>query len=103
MNGQDIGETPLVWNLSRKKSYLIEFEKEGCEGELIQLDNSISPIVFLNLVPFIVWGLLIGTIIDVMSGGGYNLEPDPAYTSLDCAEEAPQREAAPSANPLGDR
>ena len=49
INGQEIGETPVVWNLSRKKGYLVEFDKEGCEGKQMTLENSLSPIVFATL------------------------------------------------------
>jgi len=66
---------------------LVEFEKEGCEKKQIMIQSSTSAIVFANLLPFLLWGLVVGGIIDMMSGGAYKLEPDPVYTSLACPDE----------------
>ena len=86
INGQDVGKTPLKWALPRKAGALVEFIKEGCEKKQIMLNSSVSPIVFANLLPFLFYGLLVGGIIDMMSGGAYKLDPDPVYVSLDCPE-----------------
>lgn len=84
INGQEIGKTPITWKLPRKKGALVEFEKEGCVKKQVMVDSSTSAIVFANLLPFFLWGLIVGGVIDMMSGGAYNLEPDPVYVSLEC-------------------
>lgn len=87
IDGQAIGKTPVKWNLPRKKGALVEFKKSGCERKQVMVNSYTSPIVFVNLLPFLLWGLIVGGVIDMMSGGAYNLEPDPVYASLECEPE----------------
>ena len=84
VDGQTIGKTPVKWDLPRKKGALVEFKKAGCERKQVMVNSYTSPIVLANLIPFIFFGLIVGGVIDMMSGGAYNLEPDPVYTSLEC-------------------
>lgn len=84
IDGGAIGETPMSWKLPRNRDVSVVFEKTGCERREIPIDSSVSGIVLLNLLPFLVWGLAVGGAVDLISGGAYNLEPETVTVSLKC-------------------
>lgn len=84
VNGQKIGKTPVSWKLPRKNSGLVEFEKKDCGKKQVMISSNASAIMIANALPFLFIGLIVGSVIDMMSGGGYNLDPNPVYVSLDC-------------------
>ncbi|MBI3811569.1 MAG: PEGA domain-containing protein [Nitrospirae bacterium] len=86
VDGAAIGKTPVKRDLPRGKSALVEFNKTGCERKQVLVFSYNSPIVFANLIPFLFVGFFVGTVIDLVSGGAYYLDPDPVYASLECAE-----------------
>ncbi|HOK14398.1 MAG TPA: PEGA domain-containing protein [Candidatus Kapabacteria bacterium] len=72
VNGQLMGNTPLELKLESKKTYVIEFKKEGYESKTIQLSNSVA-------AGYIVLDVLFGVvpvIIDAATGAWYTLDQD---------------------------
>ena len=67
--------TPCVLRVSRKQSYTVKFEKEGCEPTLVSVYPSLSGA-----------GVLLGGLIDFGTGAVYDLQPNPVITNLACGE-----------------
>ena len=74
VNGQVMGNTPLELKLESKKSYTIEFKKEGFETKTVHLSNSIGAgYIILDII----FGFgLIPIIIDAATGAWYTLDED---------------------------
>jgi hypothetical protein len=72
INGQQFGNTPMIIHLSRKDSHMIRIELDGYHAYETTLTRSTSGWVWGNIV----FGGLIGLVIDASSGGMYILTPD---------------------------
>ena len=83
-------ETPEQVLLARRYNQSLRFEKEGYRPQTIIIERKASSGLFRNAVWIHPLGWLIGVIVDLSTGSGYDLEPDsvsvelePALPSLD--------------------
>jgi hypothetical protein len=81
--------TPAVVTLSRSKEHFVAFTKEGCEKSQVlitrelQVGRSIlGNILFLIFFP-------VALIVDVSTGGAYDLTPENVHVTLDCKTKTP--------------
>ncbi|MCH8550126.1 MAG: PEGA domain-containing protein [Balneolaceae bacterium] len=72
VNGNTMGETPILLDLGRKNTHLIEVSMDGYETYEQYLTRSTSGWVWGNIV----FGGIIGLVVDASSGGMYKLTPD---------------------------
>lgn len=70
--------TPCSLDLSRKMSHIITVEKEGYESINVTINNSVSGWIAGNIL----FGGLIGLVIDFVSGGAYKLQPETVEANL---------------------
>ncbi|MCX5885927.1 MAG: PEGA domain-containing protein [Proteobacteria bacterium] len=91
--------TPGTVTLKRKNSYSIAFKKEGYEDGSATISSSASGWMWGNIV----LGGLIGLAIDLISGGGYKLEPNNVLVQLQNKfiqpEVVPQQLSTPESQP----
>jgi hypothetical protein len=85
INGQDIGETPVTRSLDRGDQHTITLDLDGYESESVVVEKDVSGWVWGNIV----FGGLIGLVVDASTGGLYNLEPAQINQNLD--EETAQQ------------
>ncbi|MBX6331049.1 MAG: PEGA domain-containing protein [Gemmatimonadaceae bacterium] len=72
IDGQALGNTPLITKLSRKDNHIVRMELDGYQPFEATLTRSVSGWVWGNLV----FGALPGLAIDAISGGLYKLTPE---------------------------
>ena len=70
INGALRGETPLSFKLECKKTYIIEFRKEGYKPRTYNIANHIGP----GWIILDVFTGLIGIIVDASTGAWYSLD-----------------------------
>ena len=70
--------TPATVPLSRKSNHVIEVKKEGYEDASVAISQSPSGWLAANVLIFGV-GIIIGGIIDFVTGGAYKLTPSEFY------------------------
>jgi len=78
INGVDYGKTPLVAKLKRKDNHVIKIELAGYEPYETTLTRKVSGWVWGNIV----FGGLIGLVVDAMTGGIYKLTPEQVEAAL---------------------
>lgn len=79
LNGQLLGKTPVVADVSRKtQGNRIRLELEGYEAKEIALSRSVSGWVWGNII----FGGLIGLVVDASTGGMYKITPEVVMTNL---------------------
>jgi hypothetical protein len=78
INGQNHGNTPMIIDLKRKDSHMVKIELEGYQPYETNLIRSTSGWVWGNIV----FGGLIGLVVDATSGGMYKLTPEQIYAEL---------------------
>jgi len=79
INGLAIGETPMMMEVSRKEGGLIRIEKDGYESVEILLQRDLSGWYFGNII----FGGLIGLILDPINGAAFKLSPDVITVTLE--------------------
>ncbi len=79
VNGQYMGTTPFEIKLERKKTYNIEFRKEGFQNKTVVLTNSIGA----GWIVLDILGGLIPVIIDAATGNWYSLDQDNVNAALE--------------------
>lgn len=72
INGQNMGNTPMILDLKRKNSYMVRFELPGYETFETNLTRKTSGWVWGNIV----FGGIIGLVVDASAGGMYKLTPE---------------------------
>ncbi len=72
INGQNRGTTPAVIELKRKDAHVVRIELQGYNPYELALTRSVSGWVWGNIV----FGGLIGLVIDASTGGMYMLKPE---------------------------
>jgi len=85
-NGIQIGLTPFSRELSRSDEYSVVFSKNGYKEKTAIIENSLNPWCFGNLL----FGGIIGAIIDAATGSINQLNPDHLYVTLDPIPQLPQ-------------
>lgn len=73
--------TPVTVLLSRKSNHVIEVRKEGYEDASVAISQSPSGWLAANILIF-GFGIIIGGIIDFVSGGAYKLTPSDVTVDL---------------------
>jgi len=72
INGRDIGSTPLMVDLKRKDSHIVRISLAGYENYETTLTRKVSGWVWGNIV----FGGIIGLVVDASTGGMYKLTPE---------------------------
>lgn len=78
VDGQDVGVTPLFANLKRSRTHIISIEMPGYLKTDIAVNKKINGWVWGNIV----FGGLIGLIVDATTGSLYSLTPDQIQEEL---------------------
>jgi hypothetical protein len=73
-----LGDTPLFANLKRGDDHIVTIEMEGFQKVQLTITKSVSGWVWGNIV----FGGLIGLVVDAVSGGLYNLSPEQLHAEL---------------------
>ena len=75
INTKPIGVTPIFANLSRGDNHIIKIDLEGYLPFEMTVTRKVSGWVWGNIV----FGGLIGLVVDAATGGLYNLSPEQIY------------------------
>lgn len=78
VDNQPRGITPLFVDLKRKDTHLVRMEKPGFDLFETAITRHISGWVWGNIV----FGGLIGLVVDAISGGIHRLEPEQIHATL---------------------
>lgn len=78
VDGNAIGVTPIFARLSRGDNHIIKIELDGYMSYDMTVTKKASGWVFGNIV----FGGLIGLVVDVATGGLYDLSPDQIYGEM---------------------
>lgn len=78
INGQAHGNTPMIIDLKRKDSHMVKIELDGYQPYETNLTRSTSGWVWGNIV----FGGLIGLVVDASAGGMYKLTPEQIDSEL---------------------
>ena len=70
VNGQSMGVTPIALKLESKKTYMIEFRKEGYKSRSYNLTNHVGA----GWIILDVLAGLVGVIVDAATGAWYSLD-----------------------------
>jgi len=73
-----IGETPLIQELSRKDSHSVKITMAGYESYELIINRNVSGWAWGNIV----FGGLIGLVVDATTGGMYKLNPNEVNAQL---------------------
>ena len=95
IDGTERGVTPLATKVERKKDHAVVLTKEGFEENQSRVESHLSWWVAGNVI----LGGLVGILVDVLSGGGYTIEPDAVAVTLKPIEGV-ATSAAPSLSSL---
>ena len=77
-NGIIIGETPTTIEISNKVTGAIAIEKQGYKTSYIPLKKSLNGWLWGNIV----FGGVIGLVVDLAAGGAYDIDNDKAITRV---------------------
>jgi len=78
IDGQDIGKTPLTTSLKRSNNHTVKVELEGYLPYELNLTKSVSGWVFGNII----FGGIIGLVVDLATGALYVLTPEQIQANL---------------------
>jgi len=78
INGQNHGNTPMIIDLKRKDSHMVKIELDGYQPYETNLTRNTSGWVWGNIV----FGGLIGLVVDASAGGMYKLTPEQIDSEL---------------------
>jgi hypothetical protein len=78
VNNQPMGQTPIVLNLKRRDSHTVTIELDGYQPYNQALTRSLSGWVAGNII----FGGLIGLVVDAATGGMYKLSPEQIAPTL---------------------
>lgn len=84
VDGLDKGSTPVTVELSRKDTHTAKFELDGYEPYELTINRKTSGWVAGNII----FGGLIGLVVDASTGGMYKLDPEQVQAQLDEDETA---------------
>jgi hypothetical protein len=84
VDGQQLGSTPITTELRRKDEHTVRIELPGYQPYELTLTKHTNGWVFGNIV----FGGLIGVIIDASNGAMYKLEPAQVAATLSNADQA---------------
>lgn len=78
VDGNFVGNTPCIVNMTRKDNHYIHIELEGYQPFEAVFSRQLSGWVFGNVV----FGGIIGLAVDAISGGLYSLTPDQVHAEM---------------------
>ncbi len=78
VDGQAMGTTPAVLNLSRRNAHTLRLDLPGYAPYEMQLERKLSGWVWGNIV----FGGIIGVVVDASTGAMYRLSPEAVDASL---------------------
>ena len=78
LDGHEYGITPTMAKLSRKETHLVQLELAGYQSTETRLEKSLNPWVFGNIL----FGGLIGIVVDVASGSVNELKPEEVQSTF---------------------
>ena len=78
IDGTERGVTPLATKVERKKDHAVVLTKEGFEENQSRVESHLSWWVAGNVI----LGGVVGILVDVLSGGGYTIEPGAVAVTL---------------------
>ncbi len=85
IDGVKMGETPFALKLVTKKTYMIEFKKEGYESKAYQINNKVGAgWIILDIL-----GGLFPVIIDAATGAWYSFDQKNINAVLERQQEHP--------------
>lgn len=74
-------KTPATVTLARIQDHIVTLQKEGCEQAQVQVMREFQGVrTILGNILF----LLIGAVVDLVTGGAYDLTPENVNVTLDC-------------------
>jgi hypothetical protein len=78
INGINLGNTPLIADLKRKDNHLVKIELKNYSPYEMNITHNVSGWVWGNVL----FGGLIGLVVDAVSGGIYKLTPEQVQAEL---------------------
>lgn len=78
INGMNRGQTPIVLDLKRMKSHTVRIEMDGYQPYDLALSKGVNGWVLGNVI----FGGLIGLVIDAVDGAIYTIKPDTIQANL---------------------
>lgn len=78
INGDDIGDTPLYYDLKRNNSYNVVIELDGYKPYETEISRRMSGWALGNIVFFLVPGIA----VDAVTGGLFTLTPDDVHARM---------------------
>lgn len=78
IDGQMMGETPVTLALSRKERHTVRFDLDGYQPYEMQLSRSVDGWIAGNII----FGGLIGLVVDAATGAMYKLSPEQVQADL---------------------
>lgn len=82
IDGQPMGTTPTEMKLASKKSYTVEFRKEGYENRAMILTNSVDALwVVLDVVFGLIW-----VVVDAATGAWHTFDMNHIHAPLEPRE-----------------
>ncbi len=85
VDGTERGVTPIALKVERKQAHRILVSKEGYEESQTSVDSKLS----LWMAGNVLFGGIIGFLVDVLSGGGYTIDPDKVAVTLQASSTIP--------------
>ena len=82
-----IGQTPIVHKLARKSQHVVQFELAGYEPYSMQISRKASGWVWGNIV----FGGLVGLVVDASTGGMYKLTPEQVFGQMSQPTQAGEK------------
>ncbi|MFO0774344.1 MAG: PEGA domain-containing protein [Nitrospiraceae bacterium] len=86
VDGAGRGVTPMTVDVERKKDHTVVLTKDGYQEQTVKVDHGVSWWLLGNAV----FGGIIGLVVDLVSGGGYSLDPSDINVSLTSTGTAQQ-------------
>ena len=81
-------ETPDTVVLARRHSHTLQFKKDGYQPQMIVIDRKTSSGLFRNVIWLHPFGWIIGVVVDLSTGSGYDLDPEEVSAELELAPKA---------------
>lgn len=78
INGMDKGSTPVIVNLERKNTYVVKIHLDGYTPYETNIIKKVDGWIAGNII----FGGLIGLVVDAASGGMYKLSPEQIASEL---------------------
>jgi hypothetical protein len=78
VNGMPMGATPAILSLDRRQNHVVKYELEGYQPVSLELKRGVSGWIVGNIV----FGGIIGLVVDAATGSMYKLSPEQLSATL---------------------